>query len=271
MHNGYNSLVGIHLSPRLKSSSSKGILSGNVVSKLMAAKQQADLHPGDAQLKRSLEAINKVQPEKIPFELLDFNLGERWIPTSFYNRYATRLFELNTNINYFQSLDTFKVNTSGYNAKITQEYAVTPKSGRITYGTTILEHALENTTPFFTYEVKLSDDKTIRLPDNEAIQLAHQKIESIRNGFITWLQDLPEKDKKHLEKLYNDTFNCYVLREYNGDHLTFPGLERKNLGIDDLYSSQKNAAWRIIQNRGALIDHEVGLGKTLTMIVAAMK
>ena len=65
-------------------------LSGNVVSKLLAAKQQADLHPGDAQLKRSLEAINKVQPEKIPFELLDFNLGERWIPTSFYNRYATR-------------------------------------------------------------------------------------------------------------------------------------------------------------------------------------
>ncbi len=134
---------------------------------------------------------------------------------------------------------------------------------------TILEHALENTTPFFTYEVKLADDKTIRVPDNEAIQLAHQKIESIRNGFITWLQELPEADKKHLETLYNNTFNCYVLREYNGDHLTFPGLEMKNLGIEDLYSSQKNAAWRIIQNRGALIDHEVGLGKTLTMIVAA--
>lgn len=244
-------------------------LSGNVVAKLAIAKQQTNLNPGDAQLQRSYEAIGKVQPEKIPFELLDFNLGERWIPNSYYDRYASKLFELDTSINYFQSLDTFKVNTSGYNAKITQEYAVTPKSGRITYGTTILEHALENTTPFFTYEVKVGDDKTIRLPDNDAIQLAHQKIESIRNGFITWLQELPDADKKHLEKLYNDTFNCYVLREYNGDHLTFPGLERKNLGIADLYSSQKNAAWRVIQNRGALIDHEVGLGKTLTMIVAA--
>ena len=50
---------------------------------------------------------------------------------------------------------------------------------------------------------------------------------------------------------------------------SFPDSDKKNLGIDDLYSSQKNSAWRIIQNRGALIDHEVGLGKTLTMIVAA--
>jgi N12 class adenine-specific DNA methylase len=244
-------------------------LSGNVVEKLKAAKEQTVLHPENVQFQRSFEAIGKVQPEKIPFEVLDFNLGERWIPTSFYNRFATNLFELNTNVNYFQSLDTFKVNASGQNAKINQEYAVTPKSGRTTYGSTILEHALENTTPFFTYEVKGPDDKTIRLPDNEAIQLAHQKIETIRNGFITWLQDLHQADKKQLETLYNNTFNCYVLREYNGDHLTFPGLEKKNLGIEDLYSSQKNAAWRIIQNRGALIDHEVGLGKTLTMIVAA--
>lgn len=244
-------------------------LSGNVVEKLKAAKEQAALHPENIQFKKSLEAITKVQPEKIPFELLDFNLGERWIPITFYDRFATNLFELNTEVKYFQSLDTFKVNSSGRNAKINQEYAVTQKSGKTTYGNTILEYALENTTPFFTYEVRLSEDKTIRVPDNEAIQLAHQKIENIRNGFIAWLQELPEADKKQLETLYNNTFNCYVLREYNGDHLTFPGLEIKNLGIEDLYSSQKNAAWRIIQNRGALIDHEVGLGKTLTMIVAA--
>ncbi|MFX9608429.1 hypothetical protein ABTU70_19540, partial [Acinetobacter baumannii] len=92
-----------------------------------------------------------------------------------------------------------------------------------------------------------------RVQDNEAIQLAHQKIESIRNGFIDWLGELPNNDKKELEQLYNDTFNCYVLREYNGSHLRFPGLDRKRLGIDDLYSSQKNSVWRIVQNRGALI------------------
>ena len=180
-----------------------------------------------------------------------------------------QLFEQDTSINYFTSLDTFKVNTYGHNAKIDREYAVTPKSGRTTYGYTMLEHALENTTPFFTYEVTGPDDKPIRVPDNEAIQLAHQKIENIRNGFTDWLRELPDSDKKQLESLYNQTFNCYVLREYDGSHQRFPGLDKKSLGIEELYSSQRNAAWRIVQNRGALVDHEVGLGKTLTMIIAA--
>lgn len=245
-------------------------LSGNVVEKLSRAEQLQDQFPDNPQYKRSAEAIARVQPERIPFELLDFNLGERWIPNNYYERFAADLFELQTTINYFPSLDAFKVST-GMNMKISREFAVTPKSGRTTYGYTLLEHALENTTPFFTYEVSVGDGKTIRLPDNEAIQLAHQKIEQIRSGFIAWLNELPDAEKKNLENLYNDTFNCYVLREFDGSHLNFPGLDKKALGIEDLYSSQKNAAWRIIQNRGALIDHEVGLGKTLTMIVSAQE
>ncbi len=243
-------------------------LSGNVVSKLSIALERLSERADDAQLQRSKDALEKIQPEKIPFELLDFNLGERWIPQDYYNRFATHLFELDTEVNYFSSVDSFKVKPHGSNAKVNQEYAVTTKSGRTTYGYTLLEHALENTTPFYTYELEIGDKK-IRVPDNDAIQLAHQKIESIRNGFGTWLKELPQQDKKNLEGLYNNTFNCYVLREYDGSHLSFPGLDKKNLGIADLYSSQKNSVWRIIQNRGALIDHEVGLGKTLTMIVAA--
>ena len=244
------------------------LLSGNVVAKLNIAKTATEKAPDNFHLQRSLSALEKIQPEKIPFELLDFNLGERWIPQDYYNRFATHLFELDTAVNYFPSLDTFKVKIESSNAKTNAEYAVTPKSGKTSYGNTLLEHALENTTPFYTYEVELGD-KTIRVPDNDAIQLAHQKIESIRNSFNEWLNNLPDTDKKYLEELYNNKFNCYVLREYDGSHLQFPGLDRKRLGIEDLYSSQKNSAWRIIQNRGALIDHEVGLGKTLTMIVAA--
>ena len=243
-------------------------LSGNVVEKLQQAKQAVQQYPENTQYHKGMQALEKVQPERIPFELLDFNLGERWMPIHYYENFAHQLFDQPTEISYFPSLDTFKVST-GHNTKIDREFAVTPKRGRTTYGYTILEHALENTAPFFTYEVDGPSGKPIRLPDNEAIQLAHQKIENIRNGFIEWLQELPVNDKKELESLYNNTFNCYVLREYDGNHLSFPGLDKKALEIEDLYNSQKNAAWRIIQNRGALIDHEVGLGKTLTMIVAA--
>jgi N12 class adenine-specific DNA methylase len=244
------------------------LLSGNVVFKLKAATEVVEKNPDNVQLLKSHHALKKIQPERIPFELLDFNLGERWIPLDYYNRFASHLFELNTEVNYFPSLDTFKVKARLTNAKINQEYAVTPKSGKTTYGDSLLEYALENTTPFYTYEIG-TGDKAVRVPDSEAIQLAHQKIESIRNGFINWLKELPDADKKELETLYNDTFNCYVLREYDGSHLQFPGLDRKRLDIEDLYSSQKNSVWRIVQNRGALIDHEVGLGKTLTMVVSA--
>jgi N12 class adenine-specific DNA methylase len=243
-------------------------LSGNVVSKLRVASEEAEKNPDNMQLLKSLTALQKVQPEIIPFELLDFNLGERWIPESYYNSFASHLFEMQTDVSYFPSVDSFKVKPISSNAKTNQEYAVTTKSGKTTYGALLLEHALENTTPFYTYEVDLGDKK-IRVPDNEAIQLAHQKIESIRNGFIDWLKELPPNDKKKLETLYNEIFNCYVLREYDGSHLQFPGLDKKRLNIDDLYSSQKNSVWRIVQNRGALIDHEVGLGKTLTMVVAS--
>lgn len=243
-------------------------LSGNVVSKLSIASEAAEKNPDNLQQLKSFTALQKVQPEKIPFELLDFNLGERWIPEGYYNRFASHLFEMHTEVNYFLSVDSFKVKPISSNAKTNQEYTVPTKSGKTTYGALLLEHALENTTPFYTYEVDLGD-KTIRVPDNEAIQLAHQKIESIRNRFIDWLKELPPNDKKELETLYNDTFNCYMLREYDGSHLQFPGLDKSRLSIDDLYSSQKNSVWRIVQNRGALIDHEVGLGKTLTMVVAS--
>lgn len=245
-------------------------LSGNVFIKLQQARSKCAGEPDNFQYQRSRDALASVQPERIPFELLDFNLGERWIPLRLYEQYASSLFEQPVTVSYFASLDTFKVDTP-INLKVSTEFAVTPRNGRTTYGYTLLEHALENTAPFFTYEVKGPDGRDIRLPDNEAIQLAHQKIEQIRKGFIEWLHTLPEQERKSLEDLYNDTFNCYVLRNYDGSHLDFPGLDRKALDIDDLYSSQKNAVWRIIQNRGALIDHEVGLGKTLTMIASAQE
>jgi N12 class adenine-specific DNA methylase len=245
-------------------------LSGNVVEKLKVVTTKHERHPEDVNFKASLEAIRKVQPELIPFEILDFNFGERWIPLSYYEKYASSLFESNVEITYLSSIDSFKTKVNNYLSKARNQFSITPKSGRTTYASTLLEHALENTNPHFTYEVR-SGNSTIRIPDNEAIQLAFEKIEVIRNGFVTWLKTLPLEEQKTIEKLYNEKFNCYVLQEFDGTHLKFPGLKKNTLGIEDLYSSQKNAVWRIIQNRGALIDHEVGLGKTLTMIVAAQE
>jgi len=245
-------------------------LSGNVVSKLEKAERIAAENPEDLQLARSLAAIRRVQPEKIPFEVLDFNLGERWMPIRYYEQFASDLFGLETHIEYFSSADSFKVAYRHGNAKTDEEFAIMPKSGIKMKGAALLEHALENTTPYFTYKVG-SGDAAVRVVDNDAIQLGHQKIEAIRSRFEEWLRDLPNSEKQAIENRYNRTFNCYVLRQYDGRHLAFPGLDLKALGIPSLYESQRNAAWRIMQDRGGLIDHEVGLGKTLTMIIAAME
>ena len=247
-----------------------GYLSGNVIRKLALAEGVAEEFPDDLQIARSLAAMRRVQPEKIPFELLDFNLGERWIPLSYYAQFASDLFGLDTHIEYFSSVDSFKVSYRHGNAKTDEEFAIMPKSGIKMKGAALLEHALENTSPYFSYKVGSGDD-AIRVPDNEAIQLGHQKIEAIRSRFEEWLRELPGPEKNTIEELYNKTFNCYVLRIYDGSHLAFPGLDLKALGIPGLYNSQRDAAWRLMQERGGLIDHEVGLGKTLTMIMAAME
>ena len=79
-------------------------LSGNVVNKLSVAVEKLTERPNDLQLQESKEALEKIQPEKIPFELLDFNLGERWIPQEYYNRFASHLFELDTEVNWLLKL-----------------------------------------------------------------------------------------------------------------------------------------------------------------------
>jgi N12 class adenine-specific DNA methylase len=246
-------------------------LSGNVVLKLKAAEKLAEEEPQNLQYARSLAAIRRVQPERIPFERLDFNLGERWVPIDYYQRFATDLFKLDTRINYLLSVDDYKVSYAKKGNTITnEEFSVTPKESNKVTGRTLLEYALLNTNPHFTYPVE-QYGKVVRVPDTEAIQNSHRKIDNIRARYLLWLLELPNEDKQFLEKLYNDTYNCYALREYDGSHLTFPGLDFKALRIADLYPSQRNAAWRLMQNNGGLIDHEVGLGKTLTMIIAAME
>lgn len=246
-------------------------LSGNVVQKLQVAEKLAAGDPQHLQFARSLAAIRRVQPERIPFERLDFNLGERWVPTDYYQRFATDLFKLDTKINFYNSIDTYKVTYAKKGNTITnEEFSVDPKESNKITGRTLLEYALLNTTPHFTYPIE-QYGKVVRVPDTEAIQNAHRKIDNIRSRYLLWLLELPNEDKQFLEKRYNDTYNCYALREYDGSHLSFPGLDFKALKIADLYPSQRNAAWRIIQNSGGLIDHEVGLGKTLTMIIAAME
>ena len=247
-------------------------IAGNVVVKAKEVEEWVKGHEGHGmmpQAREALEALRENIPEQIPFEELDFNFGERWIPTGVYAAYMIRLFETDVRISYSESLDEYSVACSHRTMKITDEFLV--KGYYRHYdGMHLLKHALHNTCPDMMKKVGEDEHgKDIKARDSEGIQLANAKIDEIRGGFTEWLEEQSPEFKKRLTDMYNNKFNCFVRPKYDGSHQTFPGLDLKGLGITDLYPSQKDCIWMLKQNGGGIADHEVGTGKTLIMCVSA--
>ncbi len=223
--------------------------------------------------KESLKALEEATPRRITFDELDFNFGERWIPTGIYSAYMSNLYGTEVKIVYAPSMDEYSVEAQHKNMKIWEEFCV--RGHYRTYdGMNLLKHALHNTVP----EIKkcIGQDENghdIKVPDAEAIQLANSKIDEIRNGFTEWLEAQSPEFKEQLVDMYNRKFNCFVRPHYDGSHQTFPDINMKLLGercnVKSIYQSQKDCVWMLKQNGGGICDHEVGTGKTLIMCMAA--
>ncbi len=262
-------------------------IAGNVVQKAEEVKAWIDreeerikdfpgfdgVEPFIAMSKESLRALEEATPRRITFDELDFNFGERWIPTGIYSAYMSNLYGTEVKIVYAPSMDEYSVDAQHKNMKIWEEYCV--RGHYRTYdGMNLLKHALHNTVP----EIKkcIGQDENghdIKVPDAEAIQLANTKIDEIRNGFTEWLEAQSPEFKEQLVDMYNRKFNCFVRPHYDGSHQTFPDINMKLLGercnVKSIYQSQKDCVWMLKQNGGGICDHEVGTGKTLIMCMAA--
>ncbi len=262
-------------------------IAGNVVQKAEEVKAWIDreeerikdfpgydgVEPFIALSKESLKALEEATPRRITFDELDFNFGERWIPTGIYSAYMSNLYGTEVKIVYAPSMDEYSVDAQHKNMKIWEEYCV--RGHYRTYdGMNLLKHALHNTVP----EIKkcIGQDENghdIKVPDAEAIQLANSKIDEIRNGFTEWLEAQSPEFKEQLVDMYNRKFNCFVRPHYDGSHQTFPDINMKLLGercnVKSIYQSQKDCVWMLKQNGGGICDHEVGTGKTLIMCMAA--
>ena len=262
-------------------------IAGNVVQKAEDVKAWIDreeeriknfpgydgIEPYIAMAQDSLKALEEATPRKITFAELDFNFGERWIPTGIYSAYMSNLYGTDIKIAYSSSMDEYSCEAQRKNMKIWEEFCV--RGYYRTYdGISLLKHALHNTVP----DIKKSAGKDenghdIKVPDSEAIQLANTKIDEIRNGFADWLEVQSPEFKEKLADLYNRKFNCFVRPQYDGSHQTFPDLNIKMLGdrygIHSVYQSQKDCVWMLLQNGGGICDHQVGTGKTLIMCMAA--
>ena len=249
-------------------------LAGNVVRKAELIEQWiADTNSHDKRVENSLAALKEAFPRRIEYEELDFNFGERWIPPTIYGEYMSYLYETGIKIAYSSALDTYSATESHRNAKINHEYCVKGQFRRYD-GMALLRHALHNTTPEIKKSIgKDANDKDILVPDPEAIQLASNKIDEIRDGFTAWLNGQSDEFKERLVDMYNRRFNCFARPRYDGSHQTLPGLNMKllgdRLGVNAIYQSQKDCVWMLLQNGGGIADHEVGTGKTLIMCIAA--
>ena len=245
------------------------LAAGNVVAKAEWIENYLKESPDDDASCRSLALLREAAPKRIEFEELDFNLGERWIPTDIYEGFCEHFFQVPVSVSYSAKMDAFGIENHGYSPLISQKYVV--KGDFEVYdGMDLLHHAMLNTLPNINKDGgKDEHGKTIRIPDFEARQKADTLITEIRQAFVEWLHAQPDDFKERLTDLYNRKFNCYVRPRYDGSHQQFPGLDLRGLGIEDLYPSQKDAIWMIKQNGGGICDHEVGTGKTLIMCVAA--
>ena len=250
-------------------------IAGNVIEKAERIEAWMGDNPENERMpevKQALEALKDAEPQRIAFEDLDFNFGERWIPTGVYAAYMSRLFDTEVKIAYSASMDEFSVVCGYRTMKITDEFLV--KGYYRNYdGMHLLKHALHNTCPDMMKSIgKDEHGNDIKMRDSEGIQLANAKIDEIRNGFSEWLEEQSPQFKERLTTMYNRKFNCFVRPKYDGSHQTFPDLNLKGLasrGIRSVYPSQMDCVWMLKQNGGGICDHEVGTGKTLIMCIAA--
>ena len=248
-------------------------IAGNVIEKAERIEEWLKENPDHAIVRESLEALKASIPEPIAFEDLDFNFGERWIPTGVYSAYMSHLFNTQVSIVYSDSMDEYSAKCSMKTMAITDEYMV--KGYYRHYdGMSLLKHALHNTCPDMMKSIGEDEHgNDIKVRDSEGIQLANAKIDEIRNGFTEWLEEQSDSFKERLTTMYNRKFNCFVRPKYDGSHQTFPGLDLKVLGgkygVKSVYPSQKDCVWMLLQNGGGICDHEVGTGKTLIMCMAA--
>ena len=239
-------------------------LSGDVRAKLNAAKAAAFADPA---FERNVKALEAALPKWLEPAEISAPLGAGWVPPEYIEAFLQHLIGKDSKDATFSV--AYDVRQATWFVKYTgPEYRISKLDNTSTWGTgrmpalTLVQLGLNAKTPVVTY----LDEKDKRVVDQAETAAAQQKLGEIKAEFDRWLWEDPERAER-LAEIYNHRFNAYVVREYDGSHLTLPGLNR---GIE-LRPGQKRAVWRILQEPTTLLWHDVGYGKTLSGIVSAME
>ncbi len=239
-------------------------LSGNVRAKLAVAQASERVDPA---YRRNVEALLDVQPKDLEPGEIEARLGSSWIPPSDVRDFVTELLDVpraGVRIGYAETIATWTVELD-YGAKYVVSNTTTHGTARFR-ASDLVEQSLNGRTPT-AYDEHEDGSRTVNQPETIA---AREKQQQLKDRFRDWVWEDRERAER-LAKEYNVRFNNIRLRDFDGSHLTLPGMVRTSLRDGDLAPHQKNAVWRILQGGSPLLAHVVGAGKTWTMTAAAME
>lgn len=232
-------------------------LSGNVKKKLA---QAIDAAKADPAMRANVDALKAVQPADIEAVDIDVKTGAHWVPADVMQEFIQTVSggeRAKAVYNPVSAAWTLSVERA--TAANVAEYA----TDRATL-TNVLEAAANQKQ--IVIRDKQYDGSTIL--NEAATTAANAKVEKIKAEWKNWLW-ADDARRERLARIYNDTFNTDVQREFDGSHLTFPGKVGDD--IIQLRPHQANAVWRMVQSGTTLLDHVVGAGKTFTMIAGIME
>ena len=249
-------------------------LSGDVREKLHIARSYAAPgfpRDGLANYAANVAALEQAQPKDLDASEIEVRLGATWIDKEYIRQFMFELLEP-----AFYVRRSIDVNYSDFSA----EWNITGKSivGRsdinanMTYGTEranaykILEDTLNLRDVRIYDTITDADGKEKRVLNSKETTLAQQKQQAIKDAFQEWIWKDPTRRHELVQK-YNELFNATRPREYNGQHITFSGMNPEI----QLREHQLNAVAHILYGGNTLLAHEVGAGKTFEMVAAAME
>ncbi|TMC47166.1 MAG: hypothetical protein E6J20_20100, partial [Chloroflexi bacterium] len=241
-------------------------LSGNIREKLKAAEAAAQRDP---ELEANVEALGAVLPADIPHGKIDVRLGTHWIPADDFNQFVRELlFKPQYHDDRYQPFQHVAgAGMASWKRTSHNDGGMLDRDRTLAYGTDKkspldLIEAAANSHEVRIYFPKVEGEPSVL--DEKATLAAQAAVRKLRAAFKNWIWTDPARAAR-LGRFYNDTYNSWRNREYDGSHLSLPGSSPAIA----MRPHQKAVVWRAITSPTLLMAHEVGYGKSMSMAAAA--
>lgn len=243
-------------------------LSGNVREKL----KQAEANNENGEYSKNIKALQDVVPMNIPAHLIDFTLGSSWLDPKLYDEYVKERTDIDVHFTAAGGTWFMKAPTYGVNVEKNRAMGIVSEMLKKTImGHELISAAIQNKSIIVSRTEKHYDGTTETITDREATAACAAKIDEIRQDFKDWARGKMQSDadlSARMEQEYNDRFNNYVPMSIPDDFVPeyFGGATHK-------FKMRSHQGKAIVRGtmQPLLLAHEVGTGKTFTLISTAME